>query len=238
MEIVMTANDLVEYGRNYIKEITKYGKGMQLCGLTSANIKKKAVQYPVWYNSKARQDSSKSNKNYLLSQADKGYFGADCCGWIKRASYNGKEYVRSRDLTIEKMAKECTNVVASVVNAEVGMLMWDAKYTHVAIYSGDKKCIECAPSCDGLKEHAWNYQGANYWAGFGRLPWVDYGSYPTYEVYNCYWVNVRKGPSLLYGKITQLKAGTKVTVYTQKNGFAKISKNEERWVSMKCLKKA
>lgn len=44
-------------------------------------------------------------------------------------------------------------------------------------------------------------------------------------------LNIRRGPGTQYGVVGEYKAGTIVTVYAMKNGWAKVSKDEERWVA-------
>lgn len=97
MAYIMTADNLVDIGRKCIAQITKYGKGMQLCNLVKTNVTRKANQYQKWYRDpKESSFVNYGNKKYanweeyLNSQAGKGYMGADCCGWIKGAEMGNR----------------------------------------------------------------------------------------------------------------------------------------------------
>lgn len=50
-------------------------------------------------------------------------------------------------------------------------------------------------------------------------------------------LNVRTGPSTKYASVGKLHNGDEVRVYQQKNGWAKIEKDRNRWVSMSYLSK-
>ena len=50
-------------------------------------------------------------------------------------------------------------------------------------------------------------------------------------------LNVRTGPSTKYASVGKLHKGDEVRVYQQKNGWAKIEKDRNRWVSMSYLSK-
>lgn len=49
-------------------------------------------------------------------------------------------------------------------------------------------------------------------------------------------LNIRSGPGTKYSKVGEFKAGETVTVYANKNGWAKVSKDEEKWVAGNYLK--
>lgn len=190
---LMTSEQLVKYGREYIKKGTRYGKGMQGCTIVKSNITKKANQYPTWYRNAnessfvnyGKKTGAKNWEDYLLGKVGKGYLGADCCGWIKAVEYGNRAsgpttlYVGSMDLTIKSMAEGCKETSTDKSKLVVGMFMWSDDYSHCAIFSGNGKDIESAPSLDGMQEVPINYQqGKSKLTHWGKLPWVDYGQKP------------------------------------------------------------
>ena len=48
-------------------------------------------------------------------------------------------------------------------------------------------------------------------------------------------MNVRSGPGTSYSVVRKLPLGTSITLYEEKNGWARISSNE--WISMQYVKK-
>lgn len=181
-----TAEEVVKYCREFEKAVTKYGKGMQCCKLTASNINSKAKQSHIskWYNEPSKQDPSKSNKDYLMQFASKGYYGADCCGMVKGVvewgyrvgGPNSGGYDAKRDYTIKQMADMCTDVKTDLSKAEVGEFTWTADYGHCAIITsnGGKSIIESAPSCDGVRENKIEYRPKGYFVACGKYPGIDY----------------------------------------------------------------
>lgn len=193
MSYLMTDEQLVNYGRAYIKKRTLYGKGMQGCTIVATNVKKKANQYPDWYRNPktssfvnyGQKTGAKDWEDYLLKNSGKGYLGADCCGWVKTLRMGNRpngpttKYVASMDLTIKAMASECTEVSTDKSRLALGMFMWSDDYSHCAVFSGNGKDVESAPSLDGMQEVPITYQtGSSKYTHWGKLPWVDYRQKP------------------------------------------------------------
>ena len=184
----MTNLELVNELSKYIGH-EKYAKAMADNLLTTSEINKQANRSGSvgdWYRKTSKQNPDLTNKQYLMEYADKGWYGADCVGAIKGVLFFGNRYggpttspyySSDKDMSIEKMAKSCTDVKkkADFSKAEVGEFMWNEDYSHCALISKKgKKDIECAPSLDGLAEVDLDYQPD--WVGCGKLPWVKYVS--------------------------------------------------------------
>lgn len=179
----MHVSEFMEYVRGYVGR-TKYGKGCYGEKLTRELLKRKAAQYPEWYNERNRQHKTLTNYEYLLRHCDGKWFVADCCGLIKgiRAGYRADGTVGKMttaiDQTIRQMVDELTDV-QNYENASDGYMAFFRDYTHVMTISVQgEKDIESAPSIDGVQEVPITYQPASRVGGAGRLPWVDYEPLP------------------------------------------------------------
>ena len=189
MEKEMTRTELVEAERAYCGR-TKYGKGCYGQKLTKKLLDSKMRQQSVakWYNSKSREDKTKTNYEYLLQFCDGNWFIADCCGLIKgiRAGYRADGTVGKMtsaiDQTIEEMVDSLEDVKDDPKEAGVGEMMFFSDYSHVMTVSEKgKKDIESAPSLDGVAEVEIGYQPLKRIGGAGKLPWVDYVEHEMLE---------------------------------------------------------
>lgn len=187
----MTSLELADELDKYLGH-EKYAKAMADNLLTTAEINKQANRSGSvgdWYKQTSKQDKTKTNKQYLLQFADKGWYGADCVGAIKGILFfgnkfggpsNSPDYSSDKDMSIKTMASKCTDkkTKADFSKAEVGEFMWTDDYGHCALVTvAGKKDTECAPSLDGLGQVDLDYQPN--WAGCGKLPWVTYSSQPA-----------------------------------------------------------
>lgn len=175
----MKASQLVQYGRDLCVAKVVYGTGFQLDTITKAKVTAKKKQYPDKLK-KVVAGGITMEENLLKNI---GKMSADCCGWIKGISMgrtptdNTATYKKSLDLTIKDMAKSCTGIVKDYTKAVPGMFMWFDDYSHCAIYIGNGQCIESSPSLGGMAITKITYQyGGKKWAGYGKLPWVEYES--------------------------------------------------------------
>lgn len=178
----MTADELVEYERAYIGK-TFYGKGCYGEKLTKKLLDKKAKQYPQWYyRTKCKVPGYKalSNYDYLSKFVDRGYFIADCCGLPKgiRAGYRADGTVGRMTTEIDQTIEEMYNDLLDKTDAKdvpVGGAIVFPDFTHIATISEiGTKDIESAPSLNGVKEVAIDYQPNFRNAKGGKFPWVDY----------------------------------------------------------------
>lgn len=88
------------------------------------------------------------------------------------------------------------------------------------------------------------YEIKNNWARIGENEWVSnnylsntiQSKVLTKKVFNCKVLNIRNKPSLLGKVVGAVKCGTTVKVYSTKNGWSKISNNNEHYVYSKYLK--
>lgn len=173
--------------RGYIGK-TKYAKGCFGQRLTRQLLQSKRAnpRLAEWYNAKSRQDSTKTNYEYLLQFCNGKWFAADCCGLIKgiRAGYRADGTVgrmtSAIDQTIKEMVESLEDVHTDYAKAQVGEMVFFKDYSHVMTVSvyGEKD-IESAPSLDGVAEVSLFYQPSNRVGGAGRLPWIDYEEIPT-----------------------------------------------------------
>lgn len=180
---------IAEYDRileEYRRAGVLYACGGQLELLTKSVLDAKAAQYPDWYKKTSRVNPALTRYSYLLSKCDKGLYIGDCCGVIKGIRMGNRVgkphvYVRAMDETIEAMRKGLEDIIEKdAYHAPHGYLMVSFDDGHVATVGEEGLTdVECAESCDGLKEVPLKYQNTSpdtYWKTCGKLPWIDYSA--------------------------------------------------------------
>lgn len=186
MKKEMTIEEYDRILEEYRRAGVLYAKGGQLEPLTKTVLDRKKAQYPSWYNGTSRVNPALTRYSYLLSKCDKDLYIGDCCGVIKGIRMGNRvgqphKYIPSMDETITSMRNGLEDVIIKdAYNVPHGYLMVAFDDSHVATVGEEGLTdVECAESCDGLKEVPLKYQNTSpdtYWKTCGKLPWIDYSA--------------------------------------------------------------
>lgn len=180
---MMKVNDFINMLIKAEHSNTVYCTGMFGQPITEKVINDKAKQYPANY--------SFSKVSQLKRKIGKNYFGFDCVclikailwGWTGDSSKEngGAKYNSNNvpDVNTEGLYAKCET--STDFNKIVpGALVW--MQGHVGVYIGGGDVIECTAAWTGnvLRSKLGNlgYKGdkVRNWKGWGKLPYVDYGS--------------------------------------------------------------
>lgn len=187
MEKMWTPDSYIEDLDKFLG-VTKYAVGCVGYALTASRIQsqaRRAGEVGAWYARMRVWPPIETNKDYLLSYANKGLYCADCIGFVKAPLMGNipgetpcNTYDRHFDYSIEKLAGMCTDVTSDISKGGKAWFMWTENFGHCAVIKNPGQTdLESAPTTDGVAEVSIHYQPN--WFACGKLPFIDYGDQPT-----------------------------------------------------------